>query len=106
MEEALQSINRRLQTNPSPLGLSPDTIVKGLRLCMRCNCIEFNGKFYLPNRGVATGTCPACDFSDIWVGDITKKHLDTNTVRTIHFMAYRDDIEDLLLNREQDKQIQ
>ena len=38
VEEGLQSILRRLQTNPSPLGMSPETIVSGLRICMRCNC--------------------------------------------------------------------
>ena len=38
VEEGLQSIHRRLQTNPSPLGMSPETIVSGLRICMRCNC--------------------------------------------------------------------
>ena len=26
-EEGLQSVHRRLQTNPSPMGLSPDNIV-------------------------------------------------------------------------------
>ena len=62
-EEGLQSVHRRLQTNPSPLGMSPDTIVSGLRICLRCNCVEFKDKFYIPNRGVAQGTCIACDFS-------------------------------------------
>ena len=38
VEEGLQSIHRKLQTNPSPLGMSPETIVSGLRICMRCNC--------------------------------------------------------------------
>ena len=104
IEEGLQSIYRRLQTNPSPLGMSPDSIVSGLRICMKCNCVEFNGQFYLPNRGVAMGTCPACDFSDVWVGDITQKHLDTNTVRTLHFIVYRDDVATLLLNGIIDKQ--
>ena len=30
VEEALSSVERRLQTNPSPLGLSPATIVSGM----------------------------------------------------------------------------
>ena len=103
-EEGLQSVHRRLQTNPSPLGLSPDTIVSGLRICLRCNCVEFKGKFYLPNRGVAMGTCIACDFSDIWMGDITQKHLDNDTIDTLHFILYRDDSLDNMSNDDQEKQ--
>ena len=67
-EEGLASAHRRLQSNPSPLGLSPDTVVSGLRICLRCNCVQFKDMFYLPNRGVAMGACHACDFCDIWMG--------------------------------------
>ena len=49
------------------------------------------------------GTCPACDFSDIWMGDITQKHLDSNPVDTLHFMLYRDDAKDL--NGDHQKQL-
>jgi hypothetical protein len=38
-EGALDSVHRRLQTNPSPLGLSPDSVISGLRICLRCNCV-------------------------------------------------------------------
>ena len=105
VEEGLESIRRRLQTNPSPLGMSPDTIVSGLRICMRCNCVQFKDKFYLPNRGVAMGACHACDFSDIWMGDITQKHLDTCPVDTLHFKLYRDDGLDILTNGPQERRI-
>ena len=98
-------MNRPLQTNPSPLGLSPDTLVQGLRICLRCNCIQFKEKFYLPNRGVAMGACNACDFSDIWMGDITQQHLDTCPVDTLHFTLYRDDAWDILLNGDQELRI-
>ena len=84
-EQGLASIERRLQTNPSPLGISPATIVEGLRICMRCNCVKFKNKFYLPNRGVAMGACHACNFSDVWMGDITQKHLDTYPLSSLHF---------------------
>ena len=67
VEEGLESVKRRLQNNPSPLDISPDTIVNGLRICMRCNCVQFKDRFFLPNRGVAMGAGHACDFSDIWI---------------------------------------
>ena len=104
VEEALSSIERRLQTNPSPLGLSPETIVAGLRICMRCNCVQFKDKFYTPNRGVAQGACHACDFSDIWMGDITQRHLDTCPVDTLHFSLYRDDGLDFMSGGEEKKE--
>ena len=103
-EVALASTHRRLQTNPSTLGLSPDTIVRGLRICLRCNCLQFKDKYYMPNRGVAMGACHACDFSDIWMGDITQAHVDTCPVDTLHFTLFRDDGLDILLNGEQDLQ--
>ena len=58
----------------------------------------------MPNRGVAMGTSVACDFSDIWLGDITEKHLDTPTIQTLHFIIYRDDTLDFLRNVDQMKQ--
>ena len=104
-EEGLSSVHRRLQNNPSPLGLSPDTVVSGLKICLRCNCVKFKDKFYLPNRGVAMGTCHACDFSDIWMGDITQQHVDTCPADTLHFTLYRDDGLDVLLNGEEELRI-
>ena len=104
VEEGLSSIERRLQTNPSPLGMSPATIVEGLRICLRCNCVKFKDNFYLPNRGVAMGSChDACDFSDVWMGDITEHHINTCTIDTLNFHLYRDDGIDVVLNGDEDK---
>ena len=48
VEEGLNSVERRLQTNPSPLGMSPATIVEGLRICLRCNCVKFKVQRQMP----------------------------------------------------------
>ena len=48
------------------------------------------------------GACHACDFRDIWMGDITKQHVDTCPMDTLHFTLYRDDGLDILMNGEQD----
>ena len=101
-EEGLASVHRRLQTNPSPLGLSPDMVVRGFRICLTCNCVQFRDKFYLPQRGVAMGACHACDFNDIWMGEVTQRHLETCPVDTLHFTLYSDDGLDILINGEQD----
>ena len=48
-EEGLNSVHRQLQTNPSPLGLSPDMVVRGLRICLRCNCVQLEDKLDFPH---------------------------------------------------------
>ena len=70
--------------------------------CNKCNTVEFKEKLYRPIRGVAMGTCHACDFSDIWVGDLVQKHVDTCPVETLKFSIFRDDGFDLLLYRVRD----
>ena len=102
IEEGLESIRRRLQRNPSPLGLSADLLVDGLRICLECNCVQFEGHFYLPCRGCAMGPCHACDFTDVWMGDIVQLHVDTCPVETLNFSIYRDDGLDVLEKGEKD----
>ena len=104
-EEGLASVERRLRNNPSPsVNMSPEYTVDGLRICLECNTIKFKDKFYRPCRGVAMGACHSCDFSDIWVGDLTQKHLDTCTVDTLKFSIYRDDGFDILMKGSEDIQ--
>ena len=50
------------------------------------------------------GTCHACDFSDIWVGDLVQKHVDTCPVETLKFSIYRDYGQYSLLYSERDIQ--
>ena len=45
----------------------------------------------------------ACDFSDIWMGDVTEHHLDTSPVDTLHFTVYRDDTFDVLLHDDEEE---
>ena len=66
--------------------------------------MQFNGKFYLPCRGCAQGTCHACQFTDIWIGDLTDKHLRTSDIDTVLWTIYRDDALNVLKNGEVDKE--
>ena len=94
VEPALESVERRLKTKPSPsVDMSPLYTKEGLRVCLTCNTVKFKDKYYQPIRGVAMGSCHACDFSDIWVVDLVQK-----------FSIYRDDGLDLLLHGERDIQ--
>ena len=51
------------------------------------------------------GACHACDLSDIWMGDITQKHLDNYPLNSLNFHLYRDDAIDFLENGDQEKRI-
>ena len=42
------------------------------------------------------------DFTDIWVGQIVEKHVNTCSVETVHFSIYRDDGLDILIKGEKD----
>ena len=102
-EGGLDSVERRLHNNPSPsVNMSPQYTVDGLRICLECNTVKFKDKFYRPCRGVAMGACHSCDFSDIWVGDLTQKHVDNCPVETLKFTIYRDDALDILKNGARD----
>ena len=100
--EAVAKVENNHTANPNDYGFTTDCVVEALRICNECNCIQFNGKYYLPCKGVATGPAHACEMTDIWIGSITEKHLQTCPVETIHFSIYRDDGLDVLPGGEAD----
>ena len=87
-DEGVNIVKRELEKNPSPLGMSAKYLAEGLKLCLELNCIQFKGKFYKPCKGCEQGTCPACTFTDMWVGDIFKKHIETNQMDSVLFSIY------------------
>ena len=101
--EGIAEIKSRLETDPSPIGLSADYLAECLKLCMECNCVQFKDKFYIPCRGCAQGPCHACDFTDIWMGTVVKKHVETSNIDSILFSIYRDDSLDILKNGKVDE---
>ena len=84
--------------------MSAGYLAEGLQLCLELNCIQFKGRFYKPCRGCAQGTCPACTFTDMCVGDIVNKHIETNHIDSVIFSIYRDDSLDILRNGSLDEQ--
>ena len=76
--------------------MSADFITEGLKLCTLCNCVQFKGKFYIPCKGCAQGPCHACDFTDIWIGSIIEKHIESSNIDSVLFSIYRDDGRDIL----------
>ena len=98
IEEALEKVKSKLELDPSPLGFSAATIAEGLRICIKCNCVQFKEQFYIPCKGCAQGTCHACTFTDIWVGSIVDKHIRKSNIDSVFFSMYRDDALDILKN--------
>ena len=43
------------------------------KICVEENPGEFLGRFFCPNSGTATGPPHACDFADIFMGELDKK---------------------------------
>ena len=103
-DEAVAEVKNLLERNPSPLGLSPDYLAAGLRICLDCNCIQFKESFYIPCKGCAQGTCHACTFTDLWVGKVVEKHLQTSNIDSVLYSIYRDDGLDILKRGMEDQQ--
>ena len=77
-----------------------ECVVEALKICQKCNCVQFNNRYYLPCRGCAMGPSHACDLTDTWIGPIAKKHVETCPVETCDFSIYRDDGLEILLNKD------
>ena len=103
VEEGLREVKSKLEADPSPLGISAEYLTESLKLCMECNCVQFQGNFYIPCRGCAQGPCHACDFTDIWMGTVVKKHVETSNIDSILFSIYRDYGLDILPNGKVDE---
>ena len=100
VEEAVEAVRRKHIEDPGEVELSTEAVIDLLRICNSCNCIQFNGKYYIPCKGCPTGPAHICELTDVWIGDITEKHLATNPVDTLQFSIYRDDGKDVLVNEE------
>ena len=61
---------------------------------MEENICEFLERYFCPNTGTATGPPHACDFADIFMGELDKvmgEKLEEANVENIGWTIYRDD---------------
>ena len=104
-EEGVEEVRRLLEQDPSPLGMSSKFLADGLKLGLECNCIQFKNKFYIPCKGCAQGTCHACTFTDLRVGKVVDKHIQTSSnIDSVFFSIYRDDGKDILSRGMEDQE--
>ena len=91
VDEAIEIIGEKYERDPSDIGLSKEAVVEGLKICQQCNCIKFKERFYRNVLGISMGPAHGCDLTDIWVGPIAEKHIQTCPVDDTDFSIYRDD---------------
>ena len=96
VNEAVEEVRRKHVMDNGDHELSTEAVIELLRICNSCNCIEFNGKYYIPCSGCPTGPAHICEMTDVWMGAVVEKHLQTNPVDTVHYSQYRDDGLDVL----------
>ena len=96
VNEAVEEVRRKHVMDVGDYNLSTEAVIELLRICNSCNCIEFNGKFYIPCAGCPTGPAHVCEMTDVWMGAVVDKHVQTNPVDTVHYSQYRDDGLDVL----------
>ena len=83
VDEAINTILMKYEAEPSIHIKSNNVVGEGLRMCQDMNAVAFNEKFYLPSRGITMGPAHGCDLTDIWIGDIMQKHINTCPVNLL-----------------------
>ena len=82
------AVKKLLQQFPSPYTPLVDCVIEALQICLNCNICKFttgDGKTHLrmPNRGTAMGPCHACDYVDVFMGELDKKTVSSSPVPLI-----------------------
>ena len=90
----LIAVENWLRLHPNPDGLPTNLIVELGKICVQENTCEFLGRFFCPNTGTATGPPHACDFADIFMGELDKimvEKLQEANVENTGWTIFRDD---------------
>ena len=90
----LAAVRKWLVLFPNPEGLPTELIMELAQICVEENTCEFLGHFYCPNCGTATGPPHACDFADIFMGELDEKveiELENRGIEHTGWTIYRDD---------------
>ena len=90
----MEAVENNLERYPNPDGLPKEFIIELGTICVEENSCEFKERFYCPNTGTATGPPHACDYVDIFMGELDKVVVDKLVERgvdTTDWTLYRDD---------------
>ena len=104
-EMGLEALKNWLEVHPNPDGLPTQLILDLGKICCEENSCEFLGRFFSQNQGTSTGPPHACDFVDIFVGELDKEvaeKIDEQNIESTDWTIFRDDGFINLLNGLQD----
>ena len=114
----IPAVNRLLGKYPNPDGFSKQCILDGLDICLSCNACGYQPgdgvwQYFNHNRGTSTGPCHACEYVDIFMGNMDDHIVEHSPVpllstllpanqktenSDLDFTRYRDDGINLLLD--------
>eukprot|EP00745_Piridium_sociabile_P020923 TRINITY_DN32272_c0_g1_i5.p1 TRINITY_DN32272_c0_g1~~TRINITY_DN32272_c0_g1_i5.p1 ORF type:complete len:867 (+),score=134.27 TRINITY_DN32272_c0_g1_i5:352-2601(+) len=74
----IPAVQDALKEIPSQLQVPDDCVIEGLKIALNQNCSQYtdgegNTVFAKPNHGTAMGPCHACDFVDVYMGNLDIK---------------------------------
>ena len=101
----IPATKRLLEKYPNPEGLSTNLIIEALTICLEENFCEFCGEYFKGNNGVQMGPCHACDYCDIFVGELDDelvKKLAEENIEHTSWKIFRDDGWFILIDADQD----
>ena len=93
-EMGLDALKNWLELHPNPDGLPTQLILDLGKICCEENSCEFLNRFFSQNQGTSTGPPHACDFVDIFVGELDKKvaeKIDEENIESTDWNIFRDD---------------
>eukprot|EP00745_Piridium_sociabile_P026140 TRINITY_DN41575_c0_g2_i2.p1 TRINITY_DN41575_c0_g2~~TRINITY_DN41575_c0_g2_i2.p1 ORF type:complete len:978 (-),score=173.11 TRINITY_DN41575_c0_g2_i2:3-2936(-) len=90
------AVDKMLKKHPSPINESSACIVDALRMTLQHNpCYYTTGQqetiYASPNQGTAMGPCSACDYVDVFMGELDEKLVDTSPVPLLSSIAKKDE---------------
>ena len=114
----IPAVNRMLGEYPNPDGIGKQCILEGLDICLKCNACGYQPsdgiwQYFNHNRGTSTGPCHACEYVDIFMGNMDDHIVENSPVPLLSslltanqktenldldFTRYRDDGINILLD--------
>ena len=79
------AVANMLQQHPCPLHIPTECIIEALSLCLSRNTCRYtaedgNEGFFFPCKGTAMGPCHACDYVDVFMGELDKLCVNNSPV--------------------------
>ena len=91
---------QRLRAHPSPLNISPECVVEALKLTLNNNVTAFTDgeghtTYAKPNHGTAMGPSHACDYVDIFMGELDEMIVNQSPIPLLSSLAPTNSATDL-----------